>query len=158
MWRQNLEQNMFCTFLPTGHLSFYDPSPHSTNELINVVHLHVLEQKSDFNIVFFCWGGGGWGLVYGNIHAAARQTLISQGLYFTGSDPVKNALFTGFDIFCPATRNIVCTEDCCKYASNSQCTCKGQNFVVIKIIVSASHLFPLQLCIDIIYYCSILIF
>ena len=65
---------MFCTFLPTGHLSFYDPSPHSTNELINVVHLHVQGQKSDFNIVFF-WGGGG----YGNMHAAATQTPISQG-------------------------------------------------------------------------------
>ena len=50
---------MFGTFLPTGHLSFYDPSPHSTNELINVVHLHMQGQKPDFNIVFFCWGGGG---------------------------------------------------------------------------------------------------
>ena len=66
-----LEQNTFCTFLPTGHLSFYDPSPHSTNELINVVHLQVQGQKSDFNIVFI--GGDG------NMHAAARQTLISQG-------------------------------------------------------------------------------
>ena len=27
--------------------------------------------------------------------------------------PVKNALITGFEIFYPATRNIVCTEDCC---------------------------------------------
>ena len=32
---------------------------------------------------------------------------------FTGSYPVKNALFTGFEIFYPATRNTVCTEDCC---------------------------------------------
>ena len=71
MWLYNLEQNMFCTFLPTGHLSFYDPSPHSTNELINVVHLQVQGQKSDFNIVFI--GGDG------NMHVAARQTPISQG-------------------------------------------------------------------------------
>ena len=34
MWQKNLEQNMFCTFLLTGHLSFYDPSPHSINESI----------------------------------------------------------------------------------------------------------------------------
>ena len=50
---------MFCTILPTGHLSFYDPSPHSTNELINVVHLHVQGQKSDFNTVFLVAAGGG---------------------------------------------------------------------------------------------------
>ena len=46
------------------------------------------------------------------MHAAARQTPISQG-FFTGSDPVKNALFTGIEIFYPATRNTVCTDDCC---------------------------------------------
>ena len=33
--------------------------------------------------------------------------------FFTGSDPVKNALFTGIEIFYSATRNIVCTDDCC---------------------------------------------
>ena len=62
-------------FLTHRTLIFYDPSPHSTNELISVVHLHVHGQKSDFNIVFFFGGGGG----YGNMHEAATQTPISQG-------------------------------------------------------------------------------
>ena len=89
---------MFCTFLLTGHLSFYDPFPHSTNELINVVHLHMRGQKSDFNIVFFCWGGGGgwWGMWQRACSCQANSHFTG---FFTGSDPVKNALFTGFEIF-----------------------------------------------------------
>ena len=113
----------------------------SLNQWINVVHLHAEGEKSDFNIVFFCCGGGGagWGICQ---HACSCQANSHCTGFFTVSDPVKNILFTGFEIFYPVTRNIVCTEDCCN-VNKWQWTCKGQNFFVINIIVGASHLFPL---------------
>ena len=70
------------------------PSPHSTNELINFVHLHVQGQKSDFNM---------------------RQLPGKLPFHrvFHRFWPCENTLFTVFEPFYPATRNIVCTEDCC---------------------------------------------
>ena len=67
----------YCTFLPTGPFSFYDPPLGRAGAEIRLLQ-HCI-------FLFGGWGG------YGNMHAAARQTPISQG-----SDPVKNALFTGF--------------------------------------------------------------
>ena len=51
-------------------------------------------QQSDFNIVFFCWGGGEiWQTCTCQVNSSHFRG------FFTGSDPVKNALFTGFEIF-----------------------------------------------------------
>ena len=54
-------------------------------------------QKSDFNIVFFV--GAGRGETSGNICEVNSSHFRG---FFTGSDSVKNALFTGFEIFYPA--------------------------------------------------------
>ena len=54
-----------------------------------------------------CIYWGGWQ------HACSCQANSHFTGFFTGSDPVKNALFTGIEIFYSATRNIVCTDDCC---------------------------------------------
>ena len=54
-------------------------------------------------LYFFVGGGGG---KYGNcMHAAARQTPISQG--FPQVWPCEKCPFTGFEIFYPTNRNIV---------------------------------------------------
>ena len=52
-------------------------------------------------LLFFCVGGGGGG---GRIwqHACGCQANFNFTGFLTGSDPVKNALFTGFEIFYPA--------------------------------------------------------
>ena len=58
-------------------------------------------QKSDFNINFLFgeWRGDLWQ------YAAARNSSHFRG-FFTGSDPVKNALFTGFDILYPVKNTV----------------------------------------------------
>ena len=53
-------------------------------------------QKSDFNIVIFFFFLGGGGIKQ---HACSCQANFHFTGFFTVSDPVKNALFTGFKIF-----------------------------------------------------------
>ena len=59
-------------------------------------------QKSDFKINFFVWG------VEGRSLATCSCQVNSSHFrgFFTGSDPVKNALFTGFDILYPVKNTV----------------------------------------------------
>ena len=68
---------MFCTFFPTGHLSFNVLSPHSTNE--SMLFTGVQGQKADFNImiVYFCWSGGGGDMFKFNICVAVFLVKFS---------------------------------------------------------------------------------
>ena len=63
--------------------------------------------SAEIRLQHFIYWGGGWQ------HACSCQANSHFTGFFTGSDPVKNALFTGIEIFYSATRNIVCTDDCC---------------------------------------------
>ena len=131
-----------CTFLPTGHLFFYDLTPPLTQPMNQCCSLARGGREIRLqHCIFLFRGGGGWGRGIWQ-HACSCQANSHCTGFFTVSDPVKNILFTGFEIFYPVTRNIVCTEDCCN-VNKWQWTCKGQNFFVINIIVGASHLFPL---------------